>query len=353
MHESDWVSAHVFYHENLDALLTNAAGPLIAELAGRGLAEAAFFLRYWDGGPHLRFRALPTGPAHRAEVERVLAERFEKYLAENPAGRSMSQRDYAGIGEALAQWEGLPGHTERLFPNNSVAFIPYRREHDRYGTGASMEAVERHFAESSRIALGLLRDGLRPADRTTAGAAMILLTWFCGERDAARLAPWVSIDQDRPGDIPEADRPGDVTEADRAGDVSEADRAGDVSEGGFTQPAARATERRRERVIGLARGMRELATHLEHVSGPGSLADWARSVSTLRDALAAEAAAGRFEPPPRGWEGEGAVKTRQVLTVLDICAHLVCNRLGVTVQEEGAVRRLCADAVAVLAEEGR
>src|SRR4051812_9895077 len=85
MHESDWVSAHVFYHENLDALLTDAAGPLVAELAGRGLAGAAFFLRYWDGGPHLRFRALPTDPAHRAEVERVIAERFEKYLAENPA----------------------------------------------------------------------------------------------------------------------------------------------------------------------------------------------------------------------------------------------------------------------------
>ncbi|MEV1243525.1 lantibiotic dehydratase C-terminal domain-containing protein [Nonomuraea sp. NPDC049750] len=335
MHESDWVSAHVFYHENLDPLLTNAAGPLIAELAGSGLAEATFFLRYWDGGPHLRFRALPADPAHRAEVERVIAERFEKYLAENPADRSMSQRDYAGIGEALAQWEGLPGHTERLFPNNSVAFIPYRREHDRYGTGASMEAVERHFAESSRIALGLLRDGLRPADRTTAGAAMILLTWFCGERDVARLAPWVSVDQDRRGDVSAAERPGGATEA------------------GFTQPTAQPTGRQRDRVIGLARRMRGLATHLEHVSGPGSLADWARSVSTLRDALAAEAGAGRFEPPPRGWEGEGAVKTRQVLTVLDICAHLVCNRLGVTVQEEGAVRLLCADAVAVLAGEGR
>ncbi|WP_433510461.1 lantibiotic dehydratase C-terminal domain-containing protein [Nonomuraea sp. CA-143628] len=320
MHESDWVSAHVFYHENLDPLLTNAAGPLIAELAGSGLAEATFFLRYWDGGPHLRFRALPADPAHRTEVERVIAERFEKYLAENPAGRAMSQRDYAGIGEALAQWEGLPGHTERLFPNNSLSFIPYRREHDRYGTGASMEAVERHFAESSHIALGLLRDGLRPEDRTTAGAAMILLTWFCGERNVSRLAPWVSVDQDRPG---------------------------------FTQPAARPTGRQRDRVVGLARGMRELATRLEHVSGPGSLAEWARSVSTLRDALAVEAAAGRFEPPPRGWEGEGAVKTRQVLTVLDICAHLVCNRLGVTVQEEGAVRLLCADAVAVLAGEGR
>ena len=116
-------------------------------------------------------------------MERVIAERFEKYLAENPAGRSMSQRDYAGIGRARAVGGDFPAvYTERLFPNNSVAFIPYRREHDRYGTGASMEAVEWHFAQSSRIALGLLRDGLRPADRTTAGAAMILLTWFCGER---------------------------------------------------------------------------------------------------------------------------------------------------------------------------
>ncbi|MET7464710.1 thiopeptide-type bacteriocin biosynthesis protein [Nonomuraea sp. NPDC005501] len=326
MHESDWVSAHVFYHENLDALLTDAAGPLIAELAGRGLAEDAFFLRYWDGGPHLRFRALPTDPAHRAEVERVITERFEKYLAENPAGRSMSRQDYAAVGEALARWEGLPGHTAQLAPNNSVAFIPYRREHDRYGTGASMEAVERHFTESSRIALGLLSAGLRPEDRTTAGTAMILLTWFCGEQDAARLAPWVRVDQDRPGDVTEA---------------------------GLAGATAQPTEHHRDRVVGLARAMRELARHLEQVSGPGSLADWARSVSTLREALAAEAAAGRFEPPPRGWEGEGAVKARQVLTVLDICAHLVCNRLGVTVQEEGAVRLLCADAVAVLAEEER
>jgi hypothetical protein len=94
-------------------------------------------------------------------------------------------------------------------------------------------------------------------------------------------------------------------------------------------------ERQRDRAVELARRMRMLAAAAAELPSAGALAGWARSVSGLRDELAAQFVAGR------------------VLRVLDVCAHLFCNRLGVPPVEEAALRRLAAAAVGVLAgEEG-
>jgi hypothetical protein len=41
-----------------------------------------------------------------------------------------------------------------------------------------------------------------------------------------------------------------------------------------------------------------------------------------------------------------------VLSVLDICAHLLCNRLGISMLEESYLRYLAVRVTAVLAEDG-
>jgi hypothetical protein len=41
-----------------------------------------------------------------------------------------------------------------------------------------------------------------------------------------------------------------------------------------------------------------------------------------------------------------------VLPVLDICAHLLCNRLGIPLVEESYLRYLATRSATVLAEEG-
>ena len=68
MADRDWISAHVFYSDGLDRLLTEAVRPLVGELIAARLVRAYFYLRYWDGGPHLRLRVLPARLQTRAAL---------------------------------------------------------------------------------------------------------------------------------------------------------------------------------------------------------------------------------------------------------------------------------------------
>jgi hypothetical protein len=63
-------------------------------------------------------------------------------------------------------------------------------------------------------------------------------------------------------------------------------------------------------------------------------------MTALRDALTSPSS----PPGRRGADGG-------VFAVLDKCARLVCNRLGVPLVEEEALRHLATEAVVALAEE--
>src|SRR5262249_32933433 len=156
-------------------LLSDVVAPLVADLATAGMAEDYFFLRYWDGGPHLRLRVRPYMRADRADVERLVCARFEAYLRRSPSPQTLSAEQYVRTAGHLARMEGVASHTERPYPNNTVLPVPYHREHDRFGHGAAMDAVERHFVESSRIALRAVRLGASVEQRTAAVCAMLLL----------------------------------------------------------------------------------------------------------------------------------------------------------------------------------
>jgi len=327
-HGSAWVSSHIFYQDSLDRLLVHVVAPLVDECAASELAREFFFLRYWDGGHHLRLRLLPVPGVRRADVQRLISERFGGYLARHPSPDRLSQQEYARSARVLARRENVPSCAARPYPNNSVSFIAYRREHDRYGHGAAIQAVERHFAESSRIALRVVTMGASADQRAAAAVALILVTWFIGNSDPGRLMTWMA---DRDKDLPDPERAGH-------------------------KPLAACAGRHLVHTIDLARRMRVLAAAVTGLPAEGTLVDWARSIGDLRAALAAQIAAGAFTAPSRsrGIEGGSAVLDPDdgVLPVLDICAHLICNRLGVSPVTEAALRKLAAQSVAALASEG-
>ncbi|HKN55143.1 MAG TPA: lantibiotic dehydratase C-terminal domain-containing protein, partial [Amycolatopsis sp.] len=188
---SAWVSAHAFFQDDLDLLVTHVVAPLTEELAAEGMAGEFFFLRYWDGGPHLRLRVLPAPGASRGEVERLIGERFGGYLSGNPSADHLSAAQYAALAPELARKEDMSSWTTRPYPNNSVSFIAYRPEYERYGHGAAMQAVERHFAESSRIALPVVTQAVPPKRRATLALGCILAAWFVGCADPAGLRTWL------------------------------------------------------------------------------------------------------------------------------------------------------------------
>src|SRR5690349_6351129 len=61
-------------------------------------------------------------------------------------------------------------------PNHTAHEIPYEPEYERYGLGPSLATVERHFSESSRVALGLIAAVLSRDQRHTVAFSAILLS---------------------------------------------------------------------------------------------------------------------------------------------------------------------------------
>ncbi|MEU4834399.1 lantibiotic dehydratase C-terminal domain-containing protein [Streptosporangium sp. NPDC023615] len=299
MDETEWVSAHAFHQADLDRLIVRAVAPLVTELGAERLMERYFFLRYWDGGPHLRLRVLPRDAAARGRVPELIDDRFRAYFALAPAAAGQSPGEYARAARELALREGVTAYEPLPFPTNTVRYVPYRREHARYGHGADVEAVERHFDDSSRIVLDLLVRGLSRDQRAGTGLAMILVAWFAGGRPR--------------GEPPSA---GLSSSADVSPSAGAASSIGMPSSAGVP-----------ERVVDLARQMRLLTARASELPATWPLVGWARSVSRLARTL----------------------ETRPD-EVLDLCAHLACNRLGVPPPLEGRLRRLAARAAGTLDE---
>jgi len=268
----DWLSLHAFHHGDLDALLMHAVRPLLARLRADRLLDRYFFLRYWDGGPHLRLRLLPPPAVDAADVERLAVAWLRGYLAEHPAPDLPAIADYPRFAPALAGREGVDGYLPHPLPNNSVHAIAYVPEVDRYGDGESLAAVEAHFAESSRIALGLVCAGAGRRQRHTAALCAVMLGW----RAQGTTPPQVTD--------PELDR---------------SYAAG------------------REALRELAGQVARIADGTSTLPHSGALRSWWRSL------------------------GPGPVRR-----VADLCAHLLCNRLGLTYTDERNVRRLAARTVA-------
>jgi hypothetical protein len=279
MGDNRWVSAHIFYHGELDQVLIHLVDPLVRELTRARLAVASFFLRYWDGGPHIRLRLLP-GPVGPEPVRSRIDQRCAELFGARPAPDLFDPADYPPWAGELARLEGVQDYLRHPYPNNSLAYFPYRREHHRYGHGAAIEAVERHFGESSQIALALIKAGLTTAARDTAALSLLLLAWLSAAQPPPARPP-----------------PTDPSLEERF-------------------------ERQRETLRQIAQRMRTISVQSAG-SGQGALAAWTRSLGRLRAALAVA--------------GTG---DDDVSRVIDLCAHLACNRLGLSPADEQHLRYL-------------
>lgn len=294
-----WVSAHLFSQGNLDRLLTDLVDPLLDELRERRLADRGFFLRYWDGGPHIRFRVLPSCLEAVAAVRGLIEQRAFAYFAHSPAPEVLSQEEYLHSAREIGAWEGVRP-TERMYANNSVHFLPYVPEHHRYGQGATLEVVEEHFSTSSELTLELLRGTTGPEQRELAALCHLLLAWFLSAQDVHELAG----------------RQLAKVSARRVPGAVDAVAASDAR---FL--------RRRERLLTLTATMRKVGRAWPHMPDDSSLKRWASSVSGVVDALGADACAPSAE------------------SAADLCAHLFANRVGVRIDAEGSLRYLAARAI--------
>jgi thiopeptide-type bacteriocin biosynthesis protein len=293
-----WVSAHVFRHDDLDELLLTQIAPLMSELAADGLVLGFFYLRYWDGGLHVRLR-MRTAAAHTGEVSERVTDRLGAYLRANPSRHPMNPADYERLAVGFAGLEGMSGY-ERLLPPDTIRFIPYPPEHLSFGHGASLASVERHFCASTTVALDTLRTP--PPQRLSAAMVMTLAALLCLPADAAQVDTHLLAQAGTMMNGPEPNI-SDATEAKVA------------------------WARSRHELSAMAERLR--TADLSITPGIPALA-WLRSVRELRDRLAALRRDGAFSsgfPDP-------------IAHALDRCLHLHLNRLGISLTQEARLRRM-------------
>ncbi|WP_027346919.1 thiopeptide-type bacteriocin biosynthesis protein [Hamadaea tsunoensis] len=140
-----WTSLHAFAHggrEHTDTFLAECVAPEADRLTAAGECRGWFFIRYWQGGPHVRVRLRDATPSAVDE----LALRMESWLLDHPEP-ALEPAAYYGTRTPDAAWH----------KHGEVTREAYEPELDRYGGPSAMAAAEDLFVVSTRVALTALR----------------------------------------------------------------------------------------------------------------------------------------------------------------------------------------------------
>jgi hypothetical protein len=173
----NWISVHVHHHGDLDAILTRHVAPITRSLIDSERALSYFFIRYWNGGPHLRLRILPN----TREDERALAEEVAETITEqigwHPAPNG-AREAYLAQAALLRQRSGpSTGELEAVEPfhsDSSVEQRDYEFEAYRFGGWAARGGAEALFFESSEIARAIVGHTLGDLNQRLGWAILLM-----------------------------------------------------------------------------------------------------------------------------------------------------------------------------------
>lgn len=149
----DWLSIHVFLSdpERVERYVRESLDSAIQKWRADGDLDRWFFIRYWEGGPHLRIRLCGRIVQDEERAIQVLSERIAEFRSDKPPTREEYYRSHAFDGAPVVV-EDLPWYTE-----GTVAKIGYEPEILRYGGEDAIEFNEQLFELSSRLALSLCK----------------------------------------------------------------------------------------------------------------------------------------------------------------------------------------------------
>jgi thiopeptide-type bacteriocin biosynthesis protein len=316
-----WLSAHVYrygavYGSAGDDTILDLAAPVFERCRRAGWIERFFFVRYLEGGPHVRLRFSGS--------RQVLEERIRPLLVER--ARSLLQRHEGGTTHHAAALDHVLTcvvKAGRFRPDGACEFNAYVPETERYGGPEGRRVAERHFFDSSRTAL----TGLAVLRRMVSGGPV---------PSSARLGLGYSLLACFVRAL--------------ASDAAEARGFLEQYQGGYLQrvPAP---------VVPVVNAAYEHAfisneARLRRQAGyrrvpPGSFlsslhCEWYRSSKRALACLERLAAAGRLAPPHPALAGEARRSRHHIAASL---LHMTNNRLGITIPEEAYLAFLLRRAI--------
>lgn len=151
MKASEWYSIHIFIHDfqSHDLFIKKFLTPFIQK---SGAIERHFFIRYWQGGPHIRFRfQTENSQTIYKEIQQMIAA-FEKEY--QPKIALTADMFYANH-----KFDGSQPAEDELYwmEDLSAHFIPYHPELERYGNAEQLKLNEQLFEHSSILSEELIQ----------------------------------------------------------------------------------------------------------------------------------------------------------------------------------------------------
>jgi thiopeptide-type bacteriocin biosynthesis protein len=185
----DWLYVRIYCQpEQADDLLLSLIA-CMHELQAQQLIGCFFFVRYLEGGFHLRLRCSGKrndllGPV-RARLNTLIATYFEQQGAYVHAPLNWGPE---GIHDQ--NWQRSGGEIRRPVP--SFEYDRYEPEDARYGGSIGMQMSEEHFMRESELVLDLLQHEGRSRKNVRRNIALLLLqelalAFGLGARDMAHL----------------------------------------------------------------------------------------------------------------------------------------------------------------------
>lgn len=165
-----WSALHAYYHADrqaTDRLVVDGVRPLVERLLADKRIDGWFFIRYWEGGPHIRLRLRGADPATIAAA----GDELRRYLRDAPATQPAPDPT-AFYASFTSDPEAAARHG--WIASGEVEPRDYEAETERYGGPAGLAISENLFQASSRVALAAIQARPDPQQRLLVALQLLL-----------------------------------------------------------------------------------------------------------------------------------------------------------------------------------
>lgn len=170
-----WHCVHVYYHApDKDGLLLDAVRPLFDEL--RGQVAAAYVLRHWRQGPHLRINVKAAPAVWERVVRPRVADVVGAYLREHPSTAALDPAESLARHRLLAMREEERGPLTPWPPDNSIREAPYDSRRHVLGSDEAVDLLTAFYADATPLLFGMLEHVRTGGDSRVGLALSLMLT---------------------------------------------------------------------------------------------------------------------------------------------------------------------------------
>ena len=167
MDNNKWIAAYLYYSDSFDDFLKKAVLPFVKILEEKNAFRQFFFIRYFERGKHIRLRFKTDTYTALNIIKPLLIEYFTDYFEKYPSVR------------VEPEWTKNLPEEQKWLPDNSIHFIEYEPEIERYCGPVGMEISEEHFQICSEAVLSALNVSGEWSYSKAMGIAIQMMTSFC------------------------------------------------------------------------------------------------------------------------------------------------------------------------------